>query len=187
MTASVSGRVGLLPNPQSTGSPAAEIEIDVARHASALALTYIVRGDIAAVAVPKQTKPARADGLWQHTCFEAFVRSAHSQAYWEFNLSPSRQWAAYRFDGYRRGMAAEPALTDPQFEIRLEASELRLSTKLDLSGIEALATGKDWQVGLSAVIEEQDGRKSYWALAHPPGKPDFHHANSFALRLPPTA
>src|SRR3546814_3736372 len=31
------------------------------------------------------------------------------------------------------------------------------------------------KLALSAVIEELDGTKSYWALAHPPGKPDFHH------------
>jgi hypothetical protein len=38
---------------------------------------------------------------------------------------------------------------------------------------------------LSALIEDQNGGKSYWALAHPPGKPDFHHADSFALEFSP--
>ena len=42
-----------------------------------------------------------------------------------------------------------------------------------------------WRLGLSAVIEDTSGGKSYWALAHPPGKPDFHHADCFALELPP--
>ena len=41
-----------------------------------------------------------------------------------------------------------------------------------------------WAVALSAVIEETDGAKSYWALAHPPGPPDFHHPDCFALTLP---
>jgi hypothetical protein len=40
-----------------------------------------------------------------------------------------------------------------------------------------------WRLGLSAVIEETSGRKSYWALAHPKGKPDFHHADCFTLEL----
>ena len=39
-------------------------------------------------------------------------------------------------------------------------------------------------LGLSAVIEEADGNVSYWALAHPPGKPDFHHSDCLALELP---
>ena len=34
-------------------------------------------------------------------------------------------------------------------------------------------------------IEEASGRISYWALKHPPGRPDFHHPDGFALELPP--
>jgi hypothetical protein len=33
------------------------------------------------------------------------------------------------------------------------------------------------------VIEDADGSLSYWALAHPPGRPDFHHTEAFALDL----
>jgi hypothetical protein len=40
-----------------------------------------------------------------------------------------------------------------------------------------------WQIGASAVIEETNGTKSYWALAHPPGKADFHHSDCFAAVL----
>jgi len=40
------------------------------------------------------------------------------------------------------------------------------------------------RLALSAVIEEERGRLSYWALRHPPGKPDFHHPDAFALALP---
>ena len=39
------------------------------------------------------------------------------------------------------------------------------------------------QLGLSAVLEEKDGTKSYWALAHPRGdKPDFHAPDCFAAQ-----
>ena len=42
-----------------------------------------------------------------------------------------------------------------------------------------------FEVGLSAILEEQDGTKSYWALAHPEGdKPDFHDPACFAAHLP---
>lgn len=41
-----------------------------------------------------------------------------------------------------------------------------------------------WDIGLSAVIEEIDGTKSYWALAHPDGPPDFHDPTCFIARLP---
>jgi len=39
------------------------------------------------------------------------------------------------------------------------------------------------EFALSAVIEDDDGAFSYWALRHPPGKPDFHHPDAFALML----
>ena len=32
-------------------------------------------------------------------------------------------------------------------------------------------------------IEDEAGALSYWALRHPPGKPDFHHPAGFALEL----
>jgi len=41
-----------------------------------------------------------------------------------------------------------------------------------------------WELGLSAVLEEQDGAKSYWALAHTSPAPDFHDPGCFIARLP---
>ena len=44
---------------------------------------------------------------------------------------------------------------------------------------------RPWELGLSAILEEKDGTKSYWALAHPEGdKPDFHDPACFAAHLP---
>ena len=40
------------------------------------------------------------------------------------------------------------------------------------------------RLALSAVIETEDGRIHYFAAAHPPGQPDFHHPDCFALELP---
>jgi hypothetical protein len=39
------------------------------------------------------------------------------------------------------------------------------------------------QLALAAVIEDGNGRLSYWALGHPQGKPDFHHPDGFTLEL----
>ena len=183
MRSDVTQRARLSRHPQSIASPELEIEVEVRRDASVLTLMYVARGDIEVVWLPKITEPARRDGLWQRTCFEAFVGSGHSTSYWEFNLSPSREWAAYRFDGYRHGMAAEPSINDPKIELQRDDSEVRLLATLHLFGIAGLSGRDDWRLGLSAVIEDKNGDKSWWALAHPPGKPDFHHAESFALKL----
>lgn len=138
-------------------------------HAGRWALTYTVAGGTPRI--PPPAAPARTDGLWQTTCFELFVMDGQG-GYAEFNFSPSTQWAAYRFAGYRYGMA-ELGIEAPQ----IVAIEGGIRVLLDFPA-DAGA-----RVALSAVIEEADGTKSYWALAHPPGKPDFHHDDCFALRL----
>jgi hypothetical protein len=131
--------------------------------------------------VPPPAAPARTDGLWRHTCFEAFVRPGDGEGYYELNLAPSGHWAAYRFDGYRDGMAPLEAIAAPTITWAAVEDGFELTAALDLSP----AAAEPWTVGLSAVIEEATGRTSYWALAHPPGKADFHHSDGFVLDLPP--
>src|SRR5207342_1224384 len=97
----------LLRHPESRGSATARVEVEIARpRADHLVLSYVVTGRISDIRLPPVVPSARADELWRHTCFEAFVRAASGPAYYEFNFAPSRQWATYRFDGYRSGMRA---------------------------------------------------------------------------------
>lgn len=141
-----------------------------------LALEYVLDGDIGAVLVPARAAPGRADRLWQHTCFEAFLAREGEPAYFEYNLAPSQQWALYRFAGYRDAMtAAEPAHA-PRIRVETTPRRLRFDTEID-------APLRAQRMALCAVVEDTDRRLSYWALAHPAGKPDFHHADGFALRL----
>ena len=167
--------------------PAARIGVtaDIAREAAGpLVARFVVRGDVAQVLVPSPMRSAgRVDGLWKTTCFEAFVALAGG-GYLEFNFSPSGEWAAYRFDGYRAGQADLALPAPPRIEVMRGADTLGLTATLDTLGL-PLPADAAWLVGLSAVIEEADGTKSYWALAHPPeGPPDFHHPACFALELP---
>lgn len=118
----------------------------------------------------------RADELWHTTCFEAFLRAEGAEAYREWNFAPSGQWAAYDFAGYRAGMAVAD-VAEPY--VRMEDN----FTWWALGATIAPKADRAWQLGLSAVIEEQDGTKSYWALAHPADKPDFHHGDCFTARL----
>ena len=166
-------RVTLKPHPTTPG-PDIDITVQMERRGGRLWLRYVVDGDVEGMEWPA---PAwgRADDLWKHTCFEIFVRTA--DGYREFNLSPSGQWASYRFDGYREGMAQAAEVADAPL-LDAGADHVGLETVIDLPpGARAL--------GLSAVIEAADGRISYWALAHPSDKPDFHHPGSFVLDLPP--
>ena len=167
-------RLALTPHPEVSSNAVRLLEVEVARCGEEIVLLYVVSGRIDDLLIPAPATPTRADGLWQHTCLEAFVRAPSEAGYREFNFSPSSRWAAYRFDGYRAGMTP------------LDIPPLRIITRRadGLFELEVVvrATGP-LHLALSAVIEEKSGRKSWWALAHPAGKPDFHHPDSFICEL----
>ena len=160
-----------------TPSPVTRIAVEVDRIApDLLRLTYRIGGELARVAFPKPQGAARADGLWRHSCCEAFLAAA--AGYYEFNFAPSSQWAAYRFDGYRVGMRdAETEALTIAWDRDGEAAKLVATIRLpsDVAG----------PLGLSAIIEDTSGNRSFWALAHLSREPDFHDAACFAAQLPP--
>lgn len=173
---SILARRRLIAHPATPCRAIDDIHVMVARpHAHELRIDYVVNGRIPELRVPRLTKPARSDGLWQHMCFELFAGAADD--YREFNFSPSRRWAAYGFSGYREGMH-DLDMTPPQIVLDVTAACLMLTVVIEAA---AVPTGS---AGLSAVIEDAEGNHSYWALAHPPEKPDFHHRDCFALKLP---
>jgi hypothetical protein len=145
-----------------------------------LKLEYVVIGAIARLRFPSISLPDRIDGLWNTTCFEGFF-AKQDGSYIEFNFAPSCEWASYRFESYREGMA--PALDLQAPDIFTEHHETRLSLTAFVE-FPASETVRIVSIGLSAVIEETCGTKSYWALNHPPGAPDFHNAACFALPVP---
>jgi hypothetical protein len=124
--------------------------------------------------------PARvADELWRHTCFEAFTADQDGDTYHEFNFSPSGEWAGYAFQAYR-ARTGSPQTFDPRIAVRRTAHSLELDAVVPFV---ALPRVNALRLGLCAVVEDRQGGITYWALSHPPGKPDFHHRDAFALRL----
>jgi hypothetical protein len=158
------------------------VSVSVGWTAESLQLVYAIAGTIAALRVPAPTGPGPTDGLWQHTCLESFVSAAGEAAYREFNFSPSGQWAAYRFAGERqRDTTTAPDLPAPVMQLAITPTLLRLDVHLPLAALPCSAPNVE--LALCAVIEEQDGRLSYWALQHPCERPDFHHPAARSLRL----
>jgi hypothetical protein len=175
-------------HPDSRGFTDAHIEVGIARpRADRLVLSYIMTGKMSDVRMPPAAAPARSGELWRHTCFEAFVRASSGAAYYEFNFSPSTQWAAYLFSSYRSGMCAAAEISAPRIDVQSGADRYTLQAALDLDQLTALPRKGLWRLGLSALIEDTSGRMAYWALAHPPGKPDFHHTDCFAYEFSPVA
>ena len=139
-------------------------------------IVFRVSGDIERIRLPPRA--AQRDRLWQHTCFEVFFASEGSAAYHEFNFSPARDWAAYAFARYREGGLVEDSSLDPRIDVRFPAGgrmELEALLRMDRLGAQLPQS----RLAVCAVIEDERGELSYWALRHPAGKPDFHHPDSF--------
>ncbi len=143
---------------------------------------FVLEGDIAAVRIPVVGQSDRADELWKHTCCEAFVAGPRVGGYSEFNFAPSGAWAAYQFTGYREGMKPVAVVADPVISLRQTTERIELDA---LIGSRSIPLGEQGlRLGLAVVVEDKSGKLSYWALAHPAAKPDFHHADSFTFPLP---
>ena len=142
-----------------------------------LSLRWRIEG-VTHLVVPPLAGRVRRDNLWQTTCLELFARG-EGAAYHEFNLSPSEAWAAYAFTGYRDGGAPLPMPQPPACTWRQPAHGD--VTLFDAAVPRAALPALPFHAALCAVIAEGAGHLSYWALAHPRAKPDFHDAAGFAL------
>ncbi len=170
----------LVPHGDFPSTAIRSIEVDASRRANGrLVLDYRAIGAIEQVAWPHWKNVEPADQLWEHSCFEAFVRTEGEAGYAELNFTTSGQWAAYAFSGYRQGM-------QPIGDVLIGGGRTFRDGMVDIRRTIELpdwAGAQTWRLGLSAVIETLDGEKSYWALAHPDGPPDFHHDSCFAAQL----
>lgn len=160
---------------------ALSVAVAVNAGTTGLELTYSVRGDTGLLCIPPRTAGGPADGLWQHTCLEAFVAADGEAAYREFNFSPSGQWAAYHFATERHRDTSNETGHPPSMNTILTPGQLTLNARLPWPALPSRAGAL--VIALCAVIEERDGRLSYWALQHPQERPDFHHPAGRALRL----
>jgi hypothetical protein len=178
-----SERLVLVPHPDTPCAAVRAVALSFERPTPALlTLHYRIDGDLEALRIPDPRTPVRADGLWQHTCCEAFIGLAGGRTYWEYNFSPSGAWAAYQFSDYREGMAPLLKGAAPVISTRTERDSLLVSVATDLSWI-SRTTAAELVLGAAAVIETRERVLSYWALKHPAGKPDFHQADSRIVPL----
>jgi hypothetical protein len=155
------------------------------RESDTLVFQYVLRAKMPCIRVPSVQPPGRADGLWKHTCFEAFIVVTGTPGYHELNFSPSGQWAIYSFSGYREGMSPTNVTVPPALELRRFDDRLELDATIRLPELVGQQAGRTLKLALTAVVEDDSGTLSYWALKHAPGKPDFHHPDGFDLELTP--
>jgi hypothetical protein len=174
----------MLPHPASPDGPVRNLEARAECRANGwLWLSWRLDGDLSLLRLPAVTASVRADGLWRHTCFEAFLAGTQGPAYCELNFSPSGEWSAYRFSSYRTGMTPLDLPSAPDIRWRRNTERLALDVALRVRDLVSGTPRPALRIGFSAVIEGQSGTITHWALLHPEGGPDFHHAKSFALEL----
>jgi hypothetical protein len=173
----------LVSHPEASSQAVHSLEVCASLHpeyARALTFTYTLTGDRGRIKIPSPQPSAKVDGLWRHTCFEAFLSGKGDSTYWEFNFSPSGEWARYHFSSYRNSSPLEEGDPAPQITTWRMTHGVKVDASIHLP---RSLTAQPLRIALSAVIEEQNGLLSYWALRHPPGKPDFHHSDAFALEI----
>jgi hypothetical protein len=159
------------------------IEVTLAQSTDGgMTITYVIHDVSLDMRISTVDAPAPADALWRTTCCELFVNPTGQTGYREFNFSPSGQWAAYDFLDTRKPAATTPGCTAPVIKTKREGSTLQLEVGLPKS---ALPRGETLRLAVDVILETNDGSLGYWALMHPPGKPDFHHHAGFVLSLSP--
>lgn len=177
------GRVRLLCHPDTPQPAVMRVHAAVALEADrSLTLHYGLRGALDRLRIPAEDTALPADRLWAHTCFEVFIGRDDGRAYREFNFSPSGQWACYDFDDYRARSPRATPTAAPRLEILRSGDLLMLSATLAADALPPDVPPAALRLGLSTVVEAADGGLSYWALAHPAERPDFHDARAFCWR-----
>ena len=172
----------LVLHPATQGGSVSGIAVAIERADAEVRLSYRLEGDIARLRLPEPAEAMRADSLWQHSCFEAFLRPDGGERYYEFNFAPSSSWAAYGFAA-RRGERESPELAAPAIACRRDAGSFEMTVRLPIDGLPELAQAAAIDAGISAVVEDARGLLTYWALAHASREPDFHDPATFRLRL----
>jgi len=172
----------LIPFPDSN-SPDIKITGKVSRQNNTLAVYYLLSGNVGDIVFPETSRqPGRKNELWTTTCFEFFLAIPEQPQYWEFNISPSGDWNIYHMAAYRRVSFREETLIQRlPFSVLKEAACVSVEITVDLSPI--VRSQESIQVGITSIIQKNNGHESYWALAHPNSHADFHLRESFTLEL----
>ena len=168
------------PSPPDTPGTYA-LSVNMVRSKEEISAEFQLLGDTASIRWPQPLAQAQpGHELWKHTCFELFCTQPNSTEYWEYNFSPSRQWAIYSFKDYRQAAPLSatqiPIIEPPQ----LSATKFTLQVRFIL---EPQLHHQQLILGVSAVIETTDDQRHYYALKHCGNKPDFHLRESFVLKM----
>lgn len=154
-----------------------KLEADVTRTGETLKLVYKILDaknllDLPTSFTAEASSIPRADGLWNDTCFEMFLRPKGQNSYYEFNFSLTPAWNEYFFESYR--------LPQPPKQCQdISLKKIQWNGQLLEIELHRLNPDEKFEISLTAVLKEKSGTIHYMALKHAGHEPDFHHAESF--------
>jgi hypothetical protein len=162
-----------------TSTPDVQVQATLERKDSVISIRYEIRGNVASLQIPssKQT-PERLDGLWNHTCCEAFISKDGHNAYKELNFSPSGDWNVYSFTNYQEGHQLDSDLKILSQQFIVDTNKLSLVVAIDVG--QELERAQ-LNVGITTVLQLKDNSITYWAVSHEAERPDFHVRKSFSI------
>lgn len=163
-----------------------QLACDMIWAGSLLELRFHLAGDLTTIkglSSHREPSAAPTEGLWEHTCFEAFFGPEGKSVYYEVNAAADGRWMVFRFESERAGRTVHAELAPNFFDSQLRQGRFEMTLRFDVSDVAELA-GAVLIATPAAVLEEAAGAKSYWSLTHS-SKPDFHDPSHRLLRLTP--
>jgi len=136
------------------------------------------RGTKSLLVPQKETKDFRQWDLWDHTCFEFFIKNRSDDWYLEFNFSPSGAWNAFYISSYRQNEGEYGDLDQLCVSSRVNEETIELISVIPFDKIPLFKaqdfTEGELEIGITSVLERSDKTLEFWALEHPGEEPDFH-------------
>lgn len=154
----------------------------IALHDNQIHVRYRINGRTDNIQFPDVSQQAsRKNELWNATCCELFVGISGEPHYWEYNLSPSHDWAVFSFTDYRQNKSDELSISQLEITTKIDKNnEFELKTILALP---KMLIGHTLDIGVSSVVQDKSGKIHYYALTHPDKQADFHDRNGFNIKL----
>src|SRR6266481_8480100 len=143
----------LTAHPSTPNDAVRSLEVQVlAEEPGILVFQFSLDADMSRVRTPDPPSGGggRADALWEHTCFEAFVAVGDAPGYHEFNFSPSLDWAIYRFSAYREGMSPAKIGRAQEISVRRGDDGLELKSAVRLGPLANLREVRNLRIALAA-------------------------------------
>ncbi|MBY0451911.1 MAG: hypothetical protein K2P92_02675 [Bdellovibrionaceae bacterium] len=139
------------------------------------------------IVLPEKENAGRIIGLWESTCFEAFIQPAPENQpqfvqnltapvrYYETNFSTAKSWNVFGFTDYRTPTTPTELVEAKILSYDVQSNQMKIVLQVD---------GADWRkvsISLCAVIVTRSYGKSYWSFKHADDKANFHHFESFII------